>query len=100
MTDFTAQTYTITPTNSDVESPSTTEVLGLGITLSETTIGVPAIVTYYLMRWLDIDCGTTPPTYRNWVVTNTVDPTGIHYSGSKCGATAISGAVVAATWEI
>lgn len=52
---------------------------------------------YYMMRWLDTDCVSTP-TYRSWVVINNPDPTGTQYTGTKCGATAISGAVVAATW--
>jgi hypothetical protein len=51
---------------------------------------------FMLMRWLDPDCGLT--TYRTWIVQDTPDPTGIHYSGSKCGSTPISGAVVGATW--
>lgn len=54
-------------------------------------------VTYYLMRWIDPDCNFT--TYRTWTITGTPDPTGIHYSGAKCGSTAISNAVVAATWQ-
>ena len=52
--------------------------------------------TFYLMRWLDPDCGLT--TYRTWIVTGSPDPSGSLYLGGKCGATPISDAVVAATW--
>lgn len=51
--------------------------------------------TFMLMRWEDSDCGLT--TYRTWI-TNSPDPTGIQYSGTKCGSTPISDAVVAAVW--
>lgn len=53
--------------------------------------------TFFLMRWLDVDCGLT--TYRTWIVSNNPDPTGINYVGTKCGATPITNAVVAATWQ-
>lgn len=51
---------------------------------------------HYLMQWKDVDCVTT--TYRFWHVTESPDPTGIQYSGTKCGGSAITGAFVSATW--
>lgn len=52
---------------------------------------------FMLMRWLDVDCGLT--TYRTWIVQGSPDPNGVQYSGTKCGSTPISSAVVAATWN-
>lgn len=53
--------------------------------------------TFFLMRWLDVDCGLT--IYRTWVVSGAPDPNGVQYLGTKCGATPITNAVVAATWQ-
>ena len=66
--------------------------------LTSLATGVAGQITVYLMRWFDPDCGS--PTYRTWQVSDAPDPTGLQYSGPKCGGTAISGAVVAASWVI
>lgn len=81
--------YIMTPDDMPIEENVNSESFSSGE-------GSPNTVTYYLMRWKDEDCPGV--TYRTWVVTQIPDPTGIRYGGSKCGATAISGAVVAASW--
>lgn len=45
------------------------------------------------MRWLDVDA-LPSIIYRVWVVTDLPDPTGVYYTGTKSGSTAISGATV------
>ncbi|HVI42066.1 MAG TPA: hypothetical protein VM577_15550 [Anaerovoracaceae bacterium] len=70
----------------------------ISLTYSEATNGPKWIKTYFMMRWLDVDCSPTI-TYRTWVVVDNPDPTGLQYGGTKCGATAITGAIIAATWS-
>lgn len=72
-------------------SPSTFEG---GVVLPAPATGP---TTYYLNRWLDVDCDLV--IYRTWVTQGTADSTGIHYSGTKCGGSSISNVVVAATWS-
>ncbi len=66
-------------------------------TLISAEIGALQSYTYYLMRWQDVDCLPTV-TYRVWTSVDSPDPTGIYYTGTKCGATPITGAIIAATW--
>lgn len=96
MADFTTQKYTPTIIISENVSHASVQNISTVDTFSVVD-SVPQSVTYYLMRWLDTDCISTP-TYRTWVVTSSPDPSGAHYTGAKCGATAIAGAVIAATW--
>jgi hypothetical protein len=63
-----------------------------------TTVTGTSLTKYYMMRWKDVDAVTL--TYRTWTVTTNPDPTGIQYTGPKSGGTAISGAVVASSWEV
>jgi hypothetical protein len=57
-----------------------------------------ASTTYYYMRGKDVDCGTV--TYRYWVVTQTPDPLGAQYVGSKCGGSVFADVVVEHTWTV
>lgn len=100
MADFTAQNLVTFDDSqgSQVGLSSLEQPTNLNTSIIEAAIGAPQIITYYMMRWLDVDCVT--PTYRVWVVTDTPDPTGTEYVGTKCGGTAISGAVIAATWQV
>lgn len=56
----------------------------------------PGPVTYYKMRWVDVDCMT--PTVRTWIASGAPDPTGLQYAGPKCGATPITGATAQFSW--
>lgn len=56
--------------------------------------GGSSLTTFYIMRGRDVDCGTSPPTYRVWTVTDEPDTTGAFYDGAKCGATALQDIVV------
>lgn len=100
MSDFTATL--INPFASFAEGdgyiPGATEIPNITDFFFEGTVGSTVSQNYFMMRWLDVDCLPTV-TYRVWVVTSLPDPTGVHYAGSKCGATAISGAVIAASWQ-
>jgi hypothetical protein len=55
-------------------------------------------VDYYLMRAIDIDCGSL--TYRTWVTTNNPDFTGSEYTGIKCGSSPLSQIIIAAKWSV
>lgn len=50
------------------------------------------LITYYLMRGKDIDCGVI--TYRVWISPNAPDTTGALYTGTRCGATPLTDIVV------
>lgn len=56
----------------------------------------PQLVRWYRNVWLDVDCGS--PTVRAWNSPNDPDPTGLWYTGLKCGATPIAGAQWVQTW--
>lgn len=51
-----------------------------------------AIVTYYVMRAKDPDCGTT--TYVTWVVQDSPDTDASEYIGSKCGMNSLEDIIV------
>lgn len=42
-------------------------------------------ITYYIMRAVDNNAGTTPPTYRIWTVTNNPDYGASYYAGPYSG---------------
>lgn len=96
MADFSGQIFTNSTSMAEPYSPDVEQQLQPGYFLSE--VGSLRVTNYYLMRWLDSDCIGSTPVYRTWVVTNSPDPTGAFYSGTKCGATAIFSAVIAAEW--
>lgn len=56
------------------------------------------VVRWYRNIWFDPDCMT--PTPRTWNSPNASDPTGLYYSGPKCGATPITGARWLMSWLV
>lgn len=98
MADFTAVNWTQTEIMADGYGAPAENVFPLSFASSDGTFGPTLVVTYFFMRWKDVDC--VPVTYRTWIVTDDPDPTGLHYAGPKCGVTAITGAVIAASWSI
>lgn len=53
--------------------------------------------TYYIMRAVDPDCQTSPPTYRTWAVPGRPDYTGAYYTGPRCGSNPLTSVIVADT---
>ena len=96
MADHTAQKYTVTISFPDNTPISAIKDLSVTNTFSSVT-STPSSVVYYLMRWLDTDC-VSQPTYRTWVVGTSPDPSGAFYTGTKCGSTLITNAVIAGSW--
>lgn len=64
------------------------------------TVPGPATTTYFFMRARDPDCAPSPPTYRYWVVTTVADANAAHYSGARCGGSALTDIVVERTWTV
>ena len=98
MADFTAINWTQTEIMADGYGMAADDALPLDFSSVDGSFGPPLVTTYFFMRWKDVDCG--PVTYRTWIVTDAPDPTGAQYVGPKCGGTAITGAVVAASWSV
>jgi len=78
MTDFSADSYT-TP---DLTSSATSSH---GADSFNADTGGTASITWYTMRAVDANAGTTPPTYRTWTVQDEPDWDASQYNGPYSG---------------
>ncbi len=76
----------LVPGGAEGSSPRARQVWRAGAEVG--LINVQGQPVKYLMRGIDLDCGTL--TYRYWVVSGTPDFAGALYGGDRCGATPLS----------
>lgn len=70
---------------SNYTGPTTVSAAIGAISGNSLKFGGPVAVTYYKMRAVDANAGTSPPTYRTWTVTGSPDYTGARYVGEYSG---------------